>query len=101
VLVLGESRGHRPVGDIADIPGNGRSSRGEGAGAAQRLLRGVIIGSFGFASFFVVIASVVERIDLWAAYLLATCAALAVNGFTLITLMREGEPRSKRAAVAG
>jgi hypothetical protein len=59
-----------------------------GAGAAHRLLRGVILGSFAFAAFFVVIGLVVEHVSLVLAYLLATGVALAVNAFSLVTLVR-------------
>jgi hypothetical protein len=63
--------------------------RNGGSGAAYRLLRGVIVGSFAFASFFVVVGLVVEHVSFALAYMLATGVALAVNGLSLITLMRE------------
>jgi uncharacterized membrane protein (GlpM family) len=65
------------------------SHKNGGPGAAHRLLRGVIVGSFGFASFFVVVGLVVERVSLVLAYTLATGVALAVNGFSLVTLLRK------------
>ena len=58
-----------------------------GSGAAHRLLRGVIVGSFAFASFFVVVGLAVEHVSLVLAYILATSAALAVNGFSLVILV--------------
>jgi len=65
------------------------SHRQDGAAAAHRLLRGVVIGSFAFASFFVVIALFVQRADLVFVYLLATSVACAVNGISLAALVRE------------
>lgn len=59
-----------------------------GAGAAHRLLHGVIVGSFAFAAFFVVVGLVVEHVNLVLAYILATSMALAVNGFSLVALVR-------------
>ena len=65
------------------------SHKNGGSGAAHRLLRGVIVGSFAFASFFIVVGLVVERRTLVLAYTLATSVALAVNGFSLVTLVRK------------
>jgi len=65
------------------------SHRQDGAAAAHRLLRGVVIGSFAFASFFVVITLFVQRADLVFVYLLATSVACAVNGISLAALVRE------------
>jgi len=64
------------------------SHRNGGAGAAHRLLRGVILGSFAFASFFVVVGLLVQRLSLVFAYAVATSVALAVNGFSLAALLR-------------
>lgn len=57
------------------------------ATAAQRLLRGVVVGSFAFASFFLIAALVLPRTSLLVAYSLATCVALAVQTITLVTLV--------------
>jgi uncharacterized membrane protein (GlpM family) len=65
------------------------SHKNGGSGAAHRLLRGVILGSFAFASFFVVVALLVQRLNLVVAYTLATAVALAVNGFSLVVLLRK------------
>lgn len=65
------------------------SHKNGGSGAAHRLLRGVILGSFAFASFFVVVGLLVERLSLVFAYTLATGVALAVNGFSLVALFRK------------
>jgi len=61
-----------------------------GAGAAHRLLRGVIVGSFAFAAFFVVVGLVVEHVSLLRTYLLATSVALVVHGVALIAVVRPG-----------
>ena len=65
------------------------SHKSGGSSAAHRLLRGVIVGSFAFAFFFVVVGLVVEYLSLVLAYMVATSIALAVNGFSLVTLVRK------------
>ena len=60
----------------------------DGAMAAQRVLRGVIIGSYGAASFLVIVGLAVERASLVFVYFLATSIAVAVNGISLVTLIR-------------
>jgi uncharacterized membrane protein len=65
------------------------AQRNGSSGAAERLLRGVIVGSIAFACFFVVVGLLVQRLSLVVAYTLATGVALAVNGFSLITLLRK------------
>jgi hypothetical protein len=65
------------------------SQNSGGAGAAHRFLRGVIIGSFAFASFFIVVGLLVERSSLVFAYALATGVALSVHGLSLTVLHRE------------
>lgn len=57
--------------------------RGQGGAAAARLLRGMVIGSFGFAVFFLVVALLVTTVPIPWTFLLATAAALAVNGISL------------------
>jgi uncharacterized membrane protein len=59
--------------------------RGQGARAAARLLRGVVIGSFGFEVFFLVVALLVEVLPVGWTYLLAAAAAVTVNGLSLRT----------------
>jgi hypothetical protein len=59
-----------------------------GPPAAQRVLRGIILGSFAFASFFVVLALTLERTSLLLAYVLAAGAALGVNVLSLVSLLR-------------
>jgi len=54
-----------------------------GAAAAHRLLRAIILGCFSAVAFFVVIGFTVERITLTATYLLATAAALSASALGL------------------
>ena len=56
---------------------------GQGARAAARLLRGVVIGSFGFELFFLVVALLVTVLPVGWTYLLASIAAVAMNGISL------------------
>jgi hypothetical protein len=53
----------------------------QGGRAAGQLLRGTIVGSFGIASFYLVIGLLLPLLGLWA-YLLAVLAALAANGIS-------------------
>jgi hypothetical protein len=57
--------------------------RGQGADAAARLLRGVVVGSFGFAAFFLMVCLVVTAVPIGLAYLLALAAAVSVNSISL------------------
>jgi hypothetical protein len=59
--------------------------RGQGFLAAARLLRGMVIGSFGFAVFFLVVALLVTEVPVPWTFALAAAAALAVNGISLRT----------------
>jgi hypothetical protein len=61
----------------------------EGQGAAHRVLRGVIVGSFAFASFFVTVALLVQRAGVPWSYGLATGIALTVNVAALLRAMPE------------
>jgi len=58
--------------------------------AAQRLLRGIVLGSLAFGTFFVVVASLVGRMPLAICYGIASGAALAVNAGLLLLTAREG-----------
>jgi hypothetical protein len=62
---------------------------GSGPAAAQRLLRGIVVGSFAFAAFFVIVALTLERASIVPSYALAVVAALGVNGLSLFALLRE------------
>jgi hypothetical protein len=57
--------------------------QGQGAEAAARLLRGVVVGSFGFAAFFLVVSLLVTALPIGWAYVLALAAALLVNSVSL------------------
>lgn len=58
-----------------------------GPRSAVRLLQGVVIGSFAFASFFVVVALMIESQSVPTTYSLAAIFALAVNGMSLIRIL--------------
>jgi hypothetical protein len=47
------------------------------------LLRGVVIGSFSFAAFFLVVGLALERLGLAPTYVLATLVAVVVNALAL------------------
>jgi hypothetical protein len=47
--------------------------------AAQHVLRGVLIGSFGFSAFFIIVEVFLQHADPTAVYAAATAAALTVN----------------------
>lgn len=64
-----------------------------GAAAAERVLRGLLIGLFGFAAFFVLLAFSIERIGIALSFAAATAAAVAIQGGSLCLLRR---PRSLR-----
>jgi hypothetical protein len=68
------------------------TQRSVGASAAARLLRGVVYGLFAFAAFFFVLAALLERTGVLAAFLLACLAALLVQGTTYAVLKRRGRP---------
>jgi hypothetical protein len=72
---------------------------GSGPAAAQRLLRGIVVGSFAFAAFFVIVALTLERAAIVFSYAMAVVAALGVNGLSLFVLLREaraGDPDHSR-----
>ena len=61
-----------------------------GPGAARQFMRGVLLGLYSYMAFFVVVALLVEQINLFAVYSLAALAALAVNGIFLVRLVVKG-----------
>jgi hypothetical protein len=63
------------------------SQRTGGPQAAIHLLRGVVIGSFAFAAFFVVVRLMLERCGILPTYSLASLVALLVNGISLTRLL--------------
>ncbi|HEV2301942.1 MAG TPA: hypothetical protein VGR91_10280 [Stellaceae bacterium] len=60
----------------------------EGKAAAARVLRGLLLGLFGFVGFFYVLAGLLERTGIAAGFLLATAVALATQGVSLAILRR-------------
>lgn len=60
----------------------------QGAGAARRLLRGVITGTITFVIFFLVISLLVDRWGIAAAFDLALLAALVTHGTTFFVMRR-------------
>jgi len=60
-----------------------------GANAARLLLRGLISGVFSFAVFFLVIAGLIDRWGIVAAFVLATLAALTMHGTSLFLMSKE------------
>lgn len=62
--------------------------RAQGGAAAGQLLRGIVLGSGGFAVFFLVVGALLPGVSAIWTYLLATLAALLVNGFALRLIRR-------------
>lgn len=62
--------------------------RALGPDPAAQVMRGLVAGLFGFASFFVVIAIALMPLGIVAAYALATVAVLAVQSISLALLRR-------------
>lgn len=60
----------------------------EGKAAATRVLRGLLLGLFGFVGFFYVLASILERAGIAGGFLLATAVALMTQGVSLAILRR-------------
>jgi hypothetical protein len=60
----------------------------QGGAAATPLLRGVLLGLFAFASFFLIVALLIVPAGLGVAFLCASVAALSVQGFSLLILQR-------------
>ena len=58
-----------------------------GTDAAWRFMRGLLTGLFGYTAFFIVVALLVEHLDMIAVYVLAMTAALGVNGISLARLV--------------
>ena len=66
-----------------------------GARAASNLLRGVVLGSGSYASFFLIVGALLTHLGIALTYLMATLVALAVSGLTLfITRMNKPSDRS-------
>jgi hypothetical protein len=63
--------------------------RHDGGSAAAELLRGVILGSFSFSTFFLVVALALGSLGLVEAYALATLASMVVNVSALVLTRRQ------------
>ena len=93
VLVLGLTElapllGARLNGLLATYPLFGAvlaafAHRLSGAAAAERVLRGLLIGLFGFTGFFLVAALAIEPVGIAGAFAMATVLALAIQGCSL------------------
>ena len=59
-----------------------------GAAAAGRVLRGLLIGLFGFTGFFLLLALTLERVGIAAAFTAATALALTIQGGSLWAMRR-------------
>jgi hypothetical protein len=59
-----------------------------GPDAAADVLRGLVAGLFGFATFFLVIASMIGTLGIGGAFALAIAAILVVQGASLVVLRR-------------
>src|SRR5262249_33518985 len=63
-----------------------------GAAAAVQVLRGLLLGLFAFAGFFVVLALTIERAGLALAFAGATATALAMQAASLVLVLRAPRP---------
>jgi hypothetical protein len=66
--------------------------RDQGPGAAVQLLRGMVMGSFGFAAFMLIVGALLVTLGLGLTYTLAVATALAVHGLTLLLVRRAVAP---------
>lgn len=64
------------------------ADRASGAAGAGAVLRGLLLGLFGFAAFFLVLAVLLERAGITAAFAAALAAALVLQAASLPTLRR-------------
>jgi drug/metabolite transporter (DMT)-like permease len=63
----------------------------QSADAANNVLRGLLLGLFSFAAFFLVLAIGLSRLGIALAFLLATTTALVIQGLTLRAVRGAGE----------
>jgi hypothetical protein len=81
------------AGSLSPIPVFGAllavfAHRDQGAAAAVALLRGMVLGSFGFAAFMVMVSGLLDRVAIAPAYALASAGALGIHGITLALVRR-------------
>ena len=60
----------------------------QGAAAARQVLRGLLMGLYGFASFFVVLSLLLPRTSLALAFMGACLAAMLVQGVSFKLMRR-------------
>jgi hypothetical protein len=96
VLVLtavAEALGPALAGSLSPIPVFGAilavfAHRDQGGNAAAQLLRGMVLGSFGFATFMLVVGSLLDRLAIGPTYAIASATALGVHGLSLSVIRR-------------
>jgi uncharacterized membrane protein (GlpM family) len=64
--------------------------RHQGAAAAQSVMRGLVLGLFGFVGFFAAVSFFVTRIDLVPVFAIALGVNLAIHGAAFVALRRAG-----------
>jgi hypothetical protein len=64
----------------------------QGADTASQLLRGVVVGTFSFLSFFLVVAVLLPVVPMFWTYLAATAASIGVNSVALRFVRRGAQP---------
>jgi hypothetical protein len=72
-----------------------------GGAPATHVLRGLLLGLFAFAVFFVVLGAVIERAGIAAAFALATAAALTVQAASLALVLRRAHSGRLRRMRSG
>lgn len=81
------------AGSLSPIPVFGAllavfAHRDQGAAAAVELLRGMVLGSFGFAAFMMTVSGLLDRAAIAPTYALASAGALGIHGVTLALVRR-------------
>ena len=64
----------------------------QGADTASQLLRGVVVGTFSFLCFFLVVALLLPVVPMFWTYLAATAASIGVNSLALRFVRRSEQP---------
>ena len=81
------------AGSLSPIPVFGAllavfAHRDQGAAAAVQLLRGMVLGSFGFAAFLLMVSGLLDRLAVAPTYALASAGALGIHAVTLALVRR-------------
>jgi hypothetical protein len=81
------------AGSLSPIPVFGAilavfAHRDQGGAAAAQLLRGMVLGSFGFATFMLVAGSLLDRLAIGPTYAIASASALGIHGLSLSVIRR-------------